>query len=259
MIINEIYKMRVRTTAILLFLLLLMVLFLAFRDFAIASVARIPEDVEESMPKIFRKMLGSGLSELAERLKEDDFYLWSQWLGKNFGQFVPFVALIVSFPLFARERERKTLYFLLTRKTRKEVYVSKALSGALMLVFILISMTILPFLITKILGWDISLSKLPAYCLQVTAGGLTFYALFLLFSILSKDQVKPMILGIMVLVGDAFLGLLGKLKVLNLYPYIMGKSVFYEGKVQWNYTWGSIAAIAFFVVLGWMIFKNQDF
>ena len=71
-----------------------------------------------------------GLQEVLGKIREDfNFNAYSQWFGKNLGQLVPIFSIIIGFPIFSREVERKTIYFLLTKQRRRRVFRVKYFLG----------------------------------------------------------------------------------------------------------------------------------
>ena len=256
---SELKKMRVRTIVSMIILLVLLIMVIASKDWAIREMSTISQQLsEERMPKFLRKMIGSDMKGFLQRLKEDDFYIWSQWFGKNFGQFVPLVALIIAFPLFSREYERKTIYYLVARVQRSRIYFHKYMAGFSMLCATLLIFSLLPLLITLLMGWKVEAWKFSGYTLQSLVGGVTFYSIFILFSVLFKDQVKPILLGIAVIIGVAFLSISSKLNFLNLYSYIMSQNVFQNGKIDFIRTITYSCASIVFLFLGYSVFQRKE-
>jgi len=255
----EFRKMKMRVVVVIIIMSVLLTLVMAFKDWAVQEFSAVSQQVpEEKLPKFFRKFLSSKMEVLAQKLKEDDFYLWSQWFGKNFGQFVPLIALILAFPLFSREYERRTIYYLITRVKRVKIYILKSMTGFLALCFILILFSILPLFIALAMDWKIQAWKFIGYTLQALIGGTAFYSIFLLFSVLFKDQVKPILMGIVVIIGTAFLSISDKLRLLNIYSYIMSHNVFQDGKMDPIRTCLYVGFSIFLFLLSWLLFERRE-
>jgi len=93
----------------------------------------------------------NNFNSLIEKLDRDfDFYIFSQWIGKNFIQFMFLFTIMFSFSIFSKEKENKTFYFLLSRFSRNTIYHTKVLISYLMSLFITsvgIVSSYLPYLI----------------------------------------------------------------------------------------------------------------
>lgn len=254
---NELIKMRIRTLVIFLIMVATLVSLVVLRPFVDQIFGSITQ-TQEQIPEFVRKLLGDP-AKLLENLKKDDYYLWSQWFGKNLVQFVPLIALLIAFPVFSREVEHGTIYYLLTRSPRSRVYLSKVLTGLLVNASMLVVLSILPAFVAWLLKWNVNYSRFPGYTLHTLCGGTFFLALYMFFSILSKDQVKPIVLGIIVMVGDAFLGMLKPLRFLNVYPYMAGTSVYAGHGVDWVYTLSLLALSVLLLVVGWYRFKSAEY
>mgnify|MGYP000091246173 CR=1 FL=1 len=255
MLVNEMIKMRIRTVVIFLVMVAVLISVVALRPFVDQIFGSISQ---EQIPNFVKKLMGDPQT-LLENLKKDDYYLWSQWFGKNLVQFIPLIALVIAFPIFAREIEHGTIHYLLTRSTRLRVYWSKSLTGLLINGLLLLILSILPVFITLALGWDVNYQNFPGYVVQAVCGGSFFFSLYLVFSVVSKDQVKPIVLGIVVMIGDAFLGMLKPLRFLNLYPYMSGSSVYLGLGVDWRYTFALTVLSVFLLLFGWYYFQRSEY
>ena len=84
-------------------------------------------------------------------------------------------------------------------------------------------------------------------------------ALFLLFSVLFNDQIKPILAGIVVIVGMPFLSMFEGIKWLNPYPYILGTQVISKGTFDGIYSLALLAITAVITWVGLAIFKRKEF
>lgn len=256
---GELKKMRLRSIVMMAVMAVLLTLVMTFKDWTVQEFSEISKQLsEERIPKFLKKLMGSNTKLFAEKLREDDFYLWSQWFGKNFGQFVPLISLIIAFPLFSREYERRTIYYLVTRVRRSKIYMCKFFVGLIALCFILLLFSILPLPISLMMGWKVRAEKFVGYTIQSLIGGVTFYSIFLLFSVLFNDQVKPILLGIATTVGVAFFGVSSKLDMLNLYSYIMSQNIFRNEGVDLLRSVIYTTFSAFMFGFSWIVFEKKE-
>lgn len=255
MFIKELNDMKLRSLIILLLLFASLVVTIALRPYTETMFDQMISEFEK-LPEFIKKIMGS--PEQLTRLKDDEYYLITQWHGKNFGQFLPLLSLLIAFPIFSKENEKKTIYFLLAKKERKTVFKIKFITGLLVLLSITIFLSIMGFFTMKLFGYSVSFKYLFPCLLSEIVGVTFFFVLFLMFSIISNDQVKPVIAGIVVLIGLPILGLIDSLSFLNPYPYILCVQILDKG-INWIYTFGLIFVTILLIIADYSIFKNREF
>ncbi|HPJ88813.1 MAG TPA: ABC transporter permease subunit [Thermotogota bacterium] len=257
---KTLYEMRFRLTVfiVLFFVLLLGLIFTRpVIGNLMVSMDMNSEEVKE-LPDILK---GFADGKEFEQLKDDDqFFLLSQWYGKNFGQFLPFFALIIAFPVFSRETEKKTIYFLLSRRNRKEIYDSKVLSGYYVMILIVVVFDFLAPVAMMLSGYDILFNgNLIRLIVQQLIAASFFYFLFILFSIIFNDQMKPVILGIVLIVALPFSSLINGIAWLNLYPYVFGETVLSSGDFDWMRSLVLTGLSIFLYLGGRRLFLKKEF
>lgn len=228
----------------------------AMRPYTTSMMEQMVNELGE-MPEFFQKMIGD--PSIAQKLANDDYYINSQWHGKNLGQFLPMFALIIAFPIFAREVDKKTIYFLLSRKNRDEVFWKKFFVGYFVVTAIIVIFSLAGPVAMKIAGYQVGLRNTGLILVHEIVGLSFFYSLFILFSVLSNDQVKPVVSGIIVIVALPFLSLIDSLAFLNPYPYILGLDIINGSGIDWVYTLVLAVITLFSVVLSYRIFKKKEF
>lgn len=188
-----------------------------------------------------------------------DLYVWSQWFGKNFLQLILLSVILLGFSSFAREAEHNTNSFLLTNFTRLEVFLTKIYAGILSIFSLVAIGSFLPVVIAVFSPFNFDVLLAWKYFIQILPAALLLYAIIILFSVLAKDVIKPIIFGIIAFV---LLSLLGKIEVLrefNIYRFLSGADIFTYGQV--NFTAViiiNIFAIALFFIT-YKLYKNADF
>lgn len=255
MFFKELNDVKMRSIVILLLLLVSLAVTIALRPYTETMFSQMISEFEK-LPKFMKKIIGS--PEQLTRLKDDEYYLISQWHGKNLGQFLPLLSLLIAFPIFAKENEKKTIYFLLARKKRKFVFWVKFLTGLFVLLIMTGGLSTMGFVLMKILGHSVSLAHLLPCLISEMVGVTFFFSLFLLFSIISNDQVKPVIAGIVILIGLPLLSLIKSVSFLNPYPYILCVNVLDKG-IDWPYTIVLASVSLLLIVSDYLVFKNREF
>jgi len=89
---KEFYDMKVRFIGVLIVTITLFFIVAPFQKFTISML-----EGYSGNPQVEKFLPGAMLN----KLKEWNFYINSQWYGKNFGQMVGFIGIIMAFPLFA--------------------------------------------------------------------------------------------------------------------------------------------------------------
>jgi ABC-2 type transport system permease protein len=259
MLYKEINSMKIRTIVIFLFMLAMLILVVSLKDY-VNSMSTSMEAMQNSQgAKWAEKFTGQSLTELFKRMQSNDFYIWSQWYAKNFGQFLPLIALIIAFPIFARETEKKTIYFLLSRKRRRDVFKVKSLTGLFATIIVIFLLSILAPITMDIFGKHVNFGPVWKYTLQSVVSGVFFYNVYMLFSIFFNDTVKVIITGIIFFIGDFMLGLIQQLSFLNLFGYISSVHVFKTGNVDWVYTIWLLIISELIYQISLQYFYKKDF
>ncbi|HPE70015.1 MAG TPA: ABC transporter permease subunit [Thermotogota bacterium] len=211
-----------------------------------------------NMPAFLKNLLGdiSGISRLAN---DDNWYLLSQWHAKNLGQFIPLFVLVFTFPVFARETDKKTIYFLLARKNRSSVFSGKFWSGLVFVLGTLAFFSLMGPLAMKMGGYAVGFAGTMPFLFQQMVSGFFLYTLFTLFSIVLGDPVKAVIAGIVVVLGTPFFSMIPNLGFLNVYNYITGIHPLGGKGVDIWYSLGLGASGAFLLWLDWKLFARKEF
>jgi len=255
MFYKEIHEMKLRVVIMFVVLLISLVTTIALRPYAAQMMEEMTAQLED-MPDFLKNLMGdvSGLS----RLNEDNYYLLSQWHGKNYGQFLPFVVLLIAFPIFAKEFDKKTIYFLLSRKNRNEVFWTKYLAGLGAVLTITAVLSLLGPVAMNFAGYSTVFADTLKVLLQQLVGVTFFYSLFTMISIMSRDQVKPVVAGVIIVLGLPILGMIDTLSWLNLYPFILGSSIAQKGTIDWIYLVSLLAATVVLTVTDYKVFEKKE-
>ena len=259
MLYKEINSLKIRTIVVFLFLLAMLILVVSLKDYVNSMSASMEAMQNSQGAKWAEKFAGESLAQLFKRMQSNDFYLWLQWYAKNFGQFLPLIALIIAFPIFARETEKKTIYFLLSRKRRRDIFKVKSLTGLFATIIVVFLLSILAPITMDIFGKHVSFAPVWKYTLQAVVSGVFFYNVYMLFSIFFNDTIKVIIAGIIFFIGDFMLGLIQPLSFLNLFGYISSVNVFRTGNVDWVYTIWILIVSELIYQISLQYFYKKDF
>ncbi|MBC7122759.1 MULTISPECIES: ABC transporter permease [Pseudothermotoga] len=210
----------------------------------------------ENMPKLLERFVPKNF---VERLSDWSFYIYTQWFGKNLGQFVPILAIIIAFPLFARETENGTMEFLLARSSRKKVFWSKSCIAIAVLTVEMLVFSLLPGIYSLLASKDLKYELLGAYTIHTLVGALFWFTLTMLFSVMYDDQVKPILTAVGILASSTVIGIFKPLRFMNTYSYILGSKIISTGKMDVIYTVSLLTVIAVILLSSYAIFLKKEF
>ncbi|SHH58198.1 ABC transporter permease subunit [Thermosipho atlanticus] len=196
--------------------------------------------------------------DFVEALKKWDFYIYSQWFGKNFGQFIPIIAIIFAFPLFSREYENGTMDFLLTRASRKRVFLNKFSTSFIVLLVEITILSLLPLIYSILFSKELNSSYTSKFLIHSLIGAIFWYSLTLVFTVQFNDQVKPILFPVAILAISTALGILRPLKILNTYNYILGSTIFKTGSIDWKYSITLALLSVILIIFSYIVFKRKE-
>ncbi len=246
---KEFYDMKVRFIGVLIVTTTLFFVVAPFQKFTISML-----EGYSGNPQIEKFLPGAMLN----KLKEWDFYINSQWYGKNFGQMVGIIGIIMAFPLFAREFENETIMFLLVRKPRKWIYFNKLFTGAVATSIVMLVGSILPAIYSAFAGKEYNYPVVPKFMVQSIFGVLLWYCVGVFFSVLFNDQVKPLLASLGLLALTTTAGLIKALRFLNTFSYQLGVSIFEKDSVDFWYTLGIIVVCVVITWIGYLVFERKE-
>ncbi|MEJ5228426.1 MAG: ABC transporter permease subunit [Pseudothermotoga sp.] len=254
MLKKEFYDLRLRSFVIFAIGVGLFFVLAPFQEMTIEMLKQYSE--VQNMPKFLEKLIPKTF---VQNLSDWNFYIFSQWFGKNLGQIVPIVAIIMAFPLFARENENRTIEFLLARESRKKVFFAKSLLGLSILLIQMLIFSLLPVFYSFFARENLNYTQLWAFLVHTVVGAVFWFALSLLFSVISNDQVKPILISVGLLAITTALGVIKSTRFLNTYAYILGSKIFQSGRIDFGYTMGLLISSIVLFFLSYNFFLKKEF
>lgn len=199
------------------------------------------------------------IQQLALLLNDMDFYLWSQWFGKNLYQIIILSTVLLAFSTFAREAEHNTMNFLLSNFTRRQIFKSKILAGSMLLILLIAEGCFLPLFLATDAGYSFTLLTACSYWLQMVSAAMFLYATVILFSVLSKDVIKVIIASMFFLILLSVPKFIKLLSSLYLSRYMTGFDIFVGNGIHYPSILILILMTTAIFMLTWRIFQNKDF
>lgn len=256
MFYKELYDMRLRVIILFVIMIAGLIFLVSARPIAVSMMEEMYKDFDQ-MPEALQKLLGDPAA--VQRLSDDSYYITSQWQGNNLGQFIPIIVLLIAFPIFSRETDKGTIFFLLSRKSRSAVYWNKAIAGLVMALCMVLVLSLLGPVFMKVGGYDATFAETFLIMVHQVISISVLYFLFLIFSILFNDQIKPVMAGIAVVLVMPFASLIDSLSFVNLYPYIMGSKILKTGRIDWTYSIVLSLLAVGLLLISHRLFKNKEF
>ncbi len=239
---KEFLEMKVRFMLTLIVMISLFFLVMSLKNWGIEILEKNQADLS--------KFVGKGL---LEKLKDWNFYIYSQWYGKNLGQFIPIIGIIFAFPLFSREIENGTIEYLLTRSKRCKVFTEKIFVSTLLLILSIVALCLLPLIYTIVPSIDFNTRYVPTLTIHAVIGSVIWYSVAVFLSVIYNDQVKPLVFSLAILAITTVLGMVKSLSFFNTYSYIMNaKNLAVE-----DILYSSISAVLIYT--SFFTFKNREF
>ncbi len=199
------------------------------------------------------------MQQLTLLFNDIDFYVWSQWFGKNLYQIIVLSTILLAFSSFAREAEHNTMSFLLSNFTRWQIFTSKVLAGSMLLMVLVAEGCFLPLILAPGAGYSFDLVTACSYLLQMGLAAIFLYAAVILFSVLSKDVIKPIIASIVLLVILALPRLTKVLSSLYLLRYMTGFDIFIGRGVHYTSVLLLALLTAALFWIAWQVYEKKDF
>ncbi len=185
------------------------------------------------------------------------FYSYAEWYGGNYNLLSIIAAIVISFPIFAREKERKTIYLITGRRTRWEIFSSKVISGYILTAITVVTGGLFYYLFSRIMGFSLNLNMVLIWTLRVTAGSLLFFQIGAYTSMIFSGQVKPILLDIAIYAGLITAGVFKQTKFLDFLEYMTGQDVLTNQSIGITFIILLIIAAAIFV-LQYLHFRNSE-
>jgi|UniRef100_A0A7V3RFE2 ABC-type transport system involved in multi-copper enzyme maturation permease subunit len=158
-------------------------------------------------------------------LSNYSFYSYAEWFAGNYNILSMIIAIVLSFSLFSREKEHKTFYMMTGRMTRWEIFSSKVFSGYIWTAVIVVSGGLFYYILSRIMGYDLSWTMTSIWIARTAAGALLFYQIGAYISLLFSSQSKPILVDIAIFAGLITAGSFKQTKFLDFMQYMGGEDV----------------------------------
>ena len=198
--------------------------------------------------------------QVQQLLGKYDVYVWGQWYSKNGTQVLAILAAVLGCGLIGAEANKGTIFFLLSKPvSRMRVLLVKyAISAALLLVMSVAGG--LGILVTAaIVGHPQSVGGVAISTLLLWLGTLFVLGLAMLFSVLFKDILRPLLFALIITVITSIPGLLPGWSDWSLPGYWSNQAAFLGQEFPLKALVICIVAAAIPVLLSIPLFEKQAY
>lgn len=188
-------------------------------------------------------------------------YVWSQWFGKNLLQLWMFFAVIIGVGGIVAEGARgSALWTLSLPVTRRRLFGVRAGVGALELLALALVPSLLIPLLSRFIGKSYPVGDILVHSLLMFVGGLSVYCLALLLSSVFAEQLKAIIIGVVLVFGVSLLPLLDARVTPYMFATLMsGEKYFKTGGLPWAALSVYTCVAAALYALALRILERRDF
>jgi len=223
----------------------------------VTSTEFVPADDLNTMPSGFSKGV---LIELIERMRNDyNFYLWSQWDGKNLPQAAVIMAIILGMGIVSNEYKRKTALFLLARPiSRIGILGNKFAAGIISLAIIIFISTLTMLFTAWLTGKHFDWGTQMTFALPSFFGSVLVFAFTAFFSSFASGALAAAAGGLAVTVCSVLSSYFLKSDILNILMHMAGVRFFQEGVFPIPFIVTSTALTVVFFFLTLLLFSRRE-
>ncbi len=167
-------------------------------------------------PEVFKEIIrmgkiGGELSSMLPKLKDLNFFIYSQWFGKNLFEMALLFAVVNSAGIIAGETERKTGIFLFSRPvSRNKILFVK--------LFVILSYTLIPIVIStyvllllaRNIPQQVNVAMINKLLLQSVIATSVAVLITAIISVIISDRVKVGLSAIGIIIGTILIGSVSK-------------------------------------------------
>ncbi|HEX6777141.1 MAG TPA: ABC transporter permease subunit [Ktedonobacterales bacterium] len=160
-----------------------------------------------------------------------DAYAWSQWFSKNGPEVLAILAALLGASLIASEVNKGTIFFLLSKPvSRDRVLLTKYAVSALILLGVMLLGGLALLAAAAIVGHAQNVGGVLISTVLLWLGMLFVLGLSMLFSVLFKDVLRPLVLALIIPVVLSIPGLIPNVNDWNL-TFYWSNFAAYQGTV----------------------------
>jgi ABC-type transport system involved in multi-copper enzyme maturation permease subunit len=187
-------------------------------------------------------------------------FLWSQWNAKNLTQISAIMAVLVGMNLVAGEVSGQSMAFLLARPiSRRSVFITKALAGIAVMVFMVWVATLVMVFVVKFTPYTVEVGRLFAATLVTTVGVIVILSLSVLLSTLFDEPVKAGGAAVVILLLIAASNWVKVLARVNLFNHMSAAQYMITGTFPVIPVLAMSLVAVLLLVTGMHIFGKKEF
>ncbi len=224
------------------------------------TIAPVPADaISAPRSGISVAMPGEILKEIERMRRDFDYYLWSQWAGKNLPQAGGVLAIILGMGTVANEYKRKTALFLLARPiSRAGILGNKFAAAIISLAVVIFVSTLVMLAAARLAGYHFAWGTQLASAVPSFAGAVLIFAVTAFFSSFSPGALPAALGGLGATVLSVLTPYFFKSNALNILFHMAGARFFQEGVFPWPFILASFVLTVVFYCLALLVFSRHE-
>lgn len=187
-------------------------------------------------------------------------YVWYSWFGKAYIQTGSILAILLGMGIVAGEVSKDTITFILTKPfSRNQVFISKYITGAILLFFLVLVPSIALYIAILINGQEFLFARIFLGIINSFGGLLVIYSIAALFSTLINESIKAGLITGVIAVLLSIPGFFSDFSKYSIYKYITGGVIFRGEGFPWQSFSILIIIAGLLFLIGLKVFQRKQF
>lgn len=196
--------------------------------------------------------LGNQIAAMLPKLKDLNYFIYSQWFGKNLFEIALLFAVINAAGIIAGETERKSSIFLFSRPlSRNKILLSKLI---VVLFYTLIPIVVSTYIIlplSRSIPQQVNIAVFNKLLLESLVATTVAVLITTTFSIIIDDRVKTGLAAFGIIIGTILIGTIKPIKYISFANLYVGKFGIYFPI--------GLALCIIFAVLSFVLLNRKEF
>lgn len=229
---------------------------LLYQQVTSIAIVPMPADALDTTPA----GLSAELIKTIEIMRHNyNYYLWSQWAGKNLPQAAIIMAITLGMGVVANEYNRKTASFLLARPISKIRILGNKFGAGIIVLAVIIFISTLTMLFTAwLIGKHFDWGTQMAFAIPSFIGSVLIFAITAFFSSFASNALTAALGGLTTAICSVLSSYFLKSSVLNILFHMAGVQFFEEGIFPIAFVFTSIVLTAVFFFLTLLLFSRRE-
>ncbi len=217
---------------------------------------------------LFKSVLSGTSSQMPQFLQQQvlqftssySLYVWGNWFAKNGPEIMAVLAIVLGSALIAAEVNKGTIFYLLGKPiSRERVLLTKYAVSALILFAVTVLSSVVLLVTSAIVGYSQPLGGVVISTLLLWLGVLFPLGLSLMFSVLFKDALWPLICALTIIILTAIPGFFPNWGAWSLPGYWSSQAAYLGQAFPTREFIISLIAAVLPLILALILFRRQEY